>query len=132
MHGVDQAASHAQPEAARYTWSWRAFNEPAYAALAVQPNVQVVLYEALCAEPEALGRRILTFAGLGWNPQSADFLARSSAHQGSAGYYAVFRNAVAAAEKWRTTMSPADQAAVRGVVAGSPLARLWPDLMTPE
>ena len=45
------------------------------------------------------------------------------------GYYAIFRDAVAAAEAWRKTMSPADQEAVRSVVAASPLARFWPDLV---
>ena len=128
--GVDGPAFQVLAEAAKYAWSWRAFNEPAYAALAVQPNVQVVLYEALCARPEALSRRILTFAGLDWNRQTMDFVARSTMHQGPAGYYAIFRDAVAAAESWRKTMSLADQQAVRSVVGGSPLARFWPDLLS--
>ena len=131
-HGIADPAFQALPDAAKYAWSWRAFNEPTYAALAAQPNVQVVLYEALCAQPEALARRILTFAGLDWNPQSADFVARSTVHQGPAGYYAIFRSAVAAAENWRRTMSRADQRAVRSVASASPLARFWPDLMTSE
>jgi hypothetical protein len=127
--GVDDAAFQALPDAAKYAWSWRAFNEPAYAALAAQPNVHVVLYEALCAKPETLARRILTFAGLDWNHQTADFVTSSTMHQGQAGYYAIFRDAIAAAESWRLTMSPDDQLAVRSVVAASPLVRFWPDLM---
>ena len=130
-HGVDGPAFQALPDAAKYAWSWRAFNEPAYAALATQSNVHVVLYESLCARPEAFARRILAFAGLDWNRQTADFVARSAAHQGEAGYYTVFRNAVAAAEAWRRTMPQADQAATRRVVAASPLARFWPDLVDP-
>lgn len=55
-------------------------------------------------------------------------MSSSTVHEGKAGYYAVFRNAVAAAEAWRTTMSQADQQVVRSVVAASPLARFWPDL----
>ena len=129
MHGVDGPAFQALPDAAKYAWSWRAFNEPAYAVLAAQPNVHVVLYEALCAQPEAFARRILAFTGLDWNRQTADFVAHSTAHQGDAGYYAVFRDAVAAAEAWRHTMPQADQAATRLVVAASPLARFWPDLV---
>jgi hypothetical protein len=127
--GVTEAAFQALPDATKYAWSWRAFNEPAYAALAPQPNVHVVLYEALCAEPEALARRILDFAGLDWTTQTEDFVARSTAHQGDAGYYAIYRNAIAAAEAWRTTMPPPDQDAVRSVVTASPLARLWPNLI---
>ncbi len=128
--GVDDAAFHALPDAAKYAWSWRAFNEPAYAALAAQPNVHVVLYEALCAKPEALARRVFSFAGLDWNRQTADFVARSTLHQGKAGYYAVFRDAIAAADSWRRTMSANDQQAVRAVVAASPLVRFWPDLVS--
>jgi hypothetical protein len=130
-HGVDDPTFQALSNAAKYAWSWRAFNEPAYAALAVQPNVHVVLYEALCAEPEAVSRRILRFTNLGWNPQTQEFVARSTMHQGSAGYYSVVRDAAAAAESWRQKMSRRDQEAVRSVVAGSPLSRFWPDLMMP-
>jgi hypothetical protein len=46
------------------------------------------------------------------------------------GYYSVFRHAVAAAEAWRTSMTSADQGAVRSVASASPLARFWPDLVT--
>ena len=127
-HGVDNQTFQALPDAAKYAWSWRAFNEPAYAALAPQSKVHVVLYEALCASPEALSRRILSFAGLDWTRQTEDFIARSTVHAGKTGYYGIFRDAVAAAEAWRRTMSEADQLAVRSVVAASPLARFWPDL----
>jgi len=129
-HGVHQQAFQTLPDAAKYAWSWRAFNEPAYAALAAQPNVHVVLYEALCARPEGQARRILAFAGLDWNAQTEDFVARSTVHQGKAGYYAIYRDAVAAADSWQKTMSPADQQAVRSVVTASPLARFWPDLVS--
>jgi hypothetical protein len=124
--GVNEATYRALPDAAKYAWGWRAFNETAYATLTGLPNVRIVLYEALCAHPGALSRRILAFAGLDWNRQTEDFVARSTVRRGS--YYATFRNAAVAAEAWRTKMLPADQDAVRGVVAASPLARFWPDL----
>ncbi len=129
--GIDEPAFQALLDAAKYAWSWRAFNEPAYASLATRPNVTVVVYEDLRVEPQASARRIMDFAGLSWNRQSEDFIARSTAHRGEAGYYAIFRDAVAAAQNWRKTMPQADQAAVRSVVALSPLARLWPDLTNP-
>jgi hypothetical protein len=129
-HGITEAAFQALPEAGKYAWGWRAFNEPAYAALAVQPNVHIVLYEALCARPEVLSRRILAFAGLDWNRQTGDFVARSTAHRGEASYYAIFRNTAGAADAWRTRMAPAARDAVRLAVAASPLARFWPDLMS--
>ena len=127
--GTTGPAFQSLPEAAKYAWAWRAFNEPTYAALAAQPNVHVVLYEALCSEPGTLSRRILKFAGLDWNRQTEDFVTRSAAGQASGGYYAVFRDAVAAAEAWRTSTTQADQDAVRSVLSASPLARFWPDLL---
>ncbi len=128
--GVTEAAFQALPDAAKYAWSWRAFNEPAYAALASRPNVHVVLYEALCAQPETLARGVLRFAGLDWRPGVADFISRSTTRRWETGYYAVFRDAVAAADRWRTRMSAEDQQAVRTVVCKSALAALWPDLQT--
>jgi LPS sulfotransferase NodH len=128
-HGIAVAEFHTLPDAAKYAWSWRAFNEPTYVALAPQRNVHVVLYEALCADPEALARRILKFAGLDWNRQTADFVRRSTARQGEAGYYAIFRNAVATAETWRSAMPLIDQEAVLSVASASPLARFWPELL---
>lgn len=127
--GITEASFQALPDAAKYAWSWRAFNEPTYAALADQPNVHLVLYEALCADPEALAQRILAFAGLGWTNQTRDFVRRSSAYEGRHGYYGLFRNALTAAEAWRNSMTQADQAAVRSVATASPLARFWPDLL---
>lgn len=126
--GLDATAFHALPDAAKFAWNWRASTETAAAALHGLPNAQVVLYEALCTQPVDLARRILGFTGLGWPPATQDFLTRSSTHRGAAGYYAVYRDAAAAAEAWRTRMEPADIAAVRAVMRGSPLASLWPDL----
>lgn len=128
--GVTEPEFQSLTDAAKYAWSWRAFNEPAYAELAAQPNVHVVLYEALCADSDTLARRILRFAALDWNRQTEDFIARSSSHEGVAGYYTIYRNAVAAAEAWRTAMPSEHQAAVRSVLRSSPLARFWPDLMS--
>ena len=126
--GVSEAAFRRLPDAAKYAWSWRAQNEPAYAALSGLQNVHVLAYEDLCADTDTQVQRLLAFCGLDWTAQTQDFVARSSARDGSAGYYGVFRNAVAAAGKWRDTMAQADQDAVHAVVAGSPLARFWPDL----
>jgi Sulfotransferase family len=127
-HGVDASAFQDLTDAAKYAWGWRAFNEPAYAALGVRMNVYVVLYEALCASPETLARRIMAFAGLDWSRQTAEFVARSTTHRGAVGYYTILRDTAAVADSWRKTMASADQEAVRSVVAVSPLARFWPDL----
>jgi hypothetical protein len=130
--GVTEAAFQGLPDAAKYAWSWRHFNETAYADLASLPNVHILPYEALCADPVTVAQAVMTFSGLGWCAETADFLRRSTSHSGEAGYYAVYRNAVGAAEAWRRRMDKADIEAVRRVAAGSPLARFWPDLVEPS
>jgi hypothetical protein len=127
-HGVDEPAFQRLPDAAKYAWSWRAFNETAWAAVSGRSNALVVVYEALCAWPAAEAQTILAFAGLAWHGQTEAFLARSTSHDGAAGYYAVVRNSITAAERWRTAMTSEDQDAVRAVVRGSPLIEYWPDM----
>ncbi len=130
-HGVTDAAFQALPDAAKYAWSWRAFNETAFAALDGLPNALVVIYETLCARPLLESRTLLAFAGLGWTPQTEAFLARSTSHTGPIGYYAVLRVSSEAAQAWRTRMPAADQEAVRAVVADSPLLHFWPEPASP-
>jgi LPS sulfotransferase NodH len=126
-HGVTEAAFAALTDAGKYAWAWRAFNETAHAAIAGLPNALIVPYEALCQDPPGFSRKILAFVGLDWNRQTQDFVSASSTHAGSAGYYAVYRNAAAAADAWQTTMPTADKDAVLAVVAGSPLIGFWAD-----
>jgi hypothetical protein len=127
-HGVAEPAFQRLPDAAKYAWSWRAFNETAHGSIAGQCNARVVVYEDLCANPAAEARAILEFAGLPWHSQTGTFLARSTSYDGAAGYYAVVRNSIAAADRWRTSMTREDQDAVRAVTRDSPLARYWADL----
>lgn len=126
--GITEPGFQALPDAAKYAWSWRAFNEPLYAALADRPNARVLVYETLCEQPVQLARQILSFCGLDWDRQTADFIGRSSTRAGKSGYYSINRDAIAAADRWRSSMPQADADAVRAVVADSPLASLWPDI----
>ena len=128
LHGMDASAFQRQRDAAKYAWSWRAFNETAHDAVIDLSNARIVIYEDLCANPADQARAILEFAGLSCHGQTETFLARSTLYKGKAGYYAVVRNSVAAADRWRTSMTREDQDAVISVVRDSPLARYWPDM----
>jgi hypothetical protein len=127
-HGVDGPAFQNQSDAAKYAWSWREFNEAALNSIVGQSNARVLVYEDLCANPTNEAREILAFVGLPWDRQTETFLRRSTNHAGAAGYYAVARDSIAAAQQWRTAMTPEDQAAIRAVLRCSPLLRFWPDL----
>jgi hypothetical protein len=126
--GVCSDAFNALPDAAKFAWNWRAFNEPAIEALGELPNAKIVVYEDLCRRPEAVARDLFAFAGLGWHDRTTEFLGTSTHHDRPAGYYDVFRSTEIVADRWRQTMSQQDQDAVRTVLSASPLARCWPDL----
>lgn len=118
-----------QSEAAKIAWIWVYFNETIIEMMASLPNIKLVIYEQLCEAPETVSRDLFKFVGLDWSDQTSDFIHRST-NQDQAGYYTVSRNSLQAAERWRTTMRPADQAAVKAVVALSSLKAYWPDLHT--
>jgi LPS sulfotransferase NodH len=129
-HGTNRSAFRALPDAAKYAWAWRAFNEIALEGLESIPNVKLVIYEDLCVQPETVVRDIFSFAGLTWDAQTAKFLAASTNRQ-EADYFSVFRNSAAMIGRWRTRMAPDAQAQVRSVMHGSHLVRYWPDLAEP-
>jgi hypothetical protein len=66
------------PDAAKFVWSWRAFNEPAVDGISSLANARIVIYEDLCREPEACARDLFAFSGLDWNKQTAAFINRST------------------------------------------------------
>jgi LPS sulfotransferase NodH len=130
LHGIDLPTFRALPDAAKYAWAWRAFNEAALEGLESLPNAKLVIYENLCVQSETVVRDVFSFAGLTWNAQTAKFLAAST-NQQKAGYFSVFRNSAAMIDRWRIRMAPDAQAQVRSVVRESPLVRYWPDLTEP-
>jgi hypothetical protein len=126
--GVVPDTFAALPDAAKLAWAWRAFNEPAVDGLRTLPNTKIVIYEDLCSDTEATARDLFTFACLDWNSQTASFIGQSTSAKRGFGYFDVFRTTSEVVDQWRRIMTPADQEAVRAVVADSPLARSWPDL----
>ena len=129
--GVDDPAFQALPEAAKHAWDWVRFNETGLRSLQGVPNARIVIYEELCAQPAAVVRDLLAFCGLEWTEQTGSFIEQSTGDANSTGYYAVFRDSIAAAERWRTGMTADDRDAVRAVVRRSALAQFWPDLTPP-
>jgi hypothetical protein len=131
-HGVDQATFGALSDAAKLAWTWRAFNEPAVEGLRDLPNARIVIYEDLCRRPKGASRELFAFAGLGWAPSTEAFLTSSTQLDRPTDYFDVFRDTEVVADRWRQTMSQADQEAVRRVLCSSVLAGWWPDLMARE
>ena len=127
-HGVHREAFASLPAAAKHAWMWLYFNVPLTQSLANRLNARIVLYEALCRDPISVSRDLFDFTGLSWQPQTQRFLETSTNHTGASGYFEVFRTSSAAAERWRHTLSPDDQQAVREAVRRFPIAAHWPDI----
>ena len=128
-HGVPPAAFKDLSDAAKFAWSWRAFNEPVVDSLSMLPNAKVVIYEELCLRPQQVAEDLFAFAGLSWNAQTLAFINDSTSQQNDSGYFDVFRRTPVVVDQWRQKLSPSDQEAIRAVVQGSPLVRYWPDLL---
>ena len=109
-------------------WHWATINELVLEAMSGRENARFVLYEDLCADPAGQVRGLFSFTGLDWNRQTEDFIRRSTSYGGAERYFGVFRNAVAAANRWRTELSESDQRRVLGVVTQTSLGRLWADI----
>lgn len=109
-------------------WHWATTNELVLDAISGHGNARFVLYEDLCADPIERARDLFSFTGLDWNPQTEDFIRRSTSFGGTERYFSVLRNAVASANRWRTELSEQDQHVIMDVVAQTSLGRLWADV----
>ena len=110
----------------RLAWRWLLVNEKAVAETRHLANCQVLVYESLCAAPDDVGRQLLESCGLPWDPQCAAFLGNSTS-QADDSYYAVFKDPLKAANRWRDELDAEVVARVRAVVAGTEVGRLYFD-----
>ena len=91
----------------RLAWRWALVNEKALTDTSGLFNVKVIRYEDLCADPIGVSRELITFAGLTWQQQTAQFVS-SSVEQERASYYAVYKHPLRAAMKWKDELTAAE------------------------
>ena len=75
--GLSEASFRTMSDLERDAWSWVLWNEIAAEATEGLTNVITILYEDVCSSPIDQSRRIFSFAGLDWHPQSEAFVTRS-------------------------------------------------------
>ena len=126
--GIDAAGFAALPAAAKCAWAWVAFNEAAEAALCGLPNVMLLRFADLCADPLDTARRVLHFTGLDWHKQTERFIAAGLRHRGAGRYYGIRQETPVIPDRWRSEMPEADQRAVIEAARLSPVGRHWPDV----
>ncbi|MGE0383610.1 MAG: sulfotransferase [Gammaproteobacteria bacterium] len=113
--GLDLDALMALPALDRQAWRWVLANEKAMEEIDGRADCMVVRYEDVCADPASLAQRMLGFAGLAVGAQTRAFLEYSTSGE-DAGYYAVKKDPLAAANKWRERMPAADVERVLAIV----------------
>lgn len=129
--GLQRKELESMPLAGQLAWQWVSLNEMALAALEGHENTHVAVYEDLCANSVPYAQGLFAFSDLDWNPQTEDFIRRSTSYSGTERYYSVFRNAVTSVSKWRTELPEEDQRTILDVVRGSRFAAYWPDIAAP-
>lgn len=108
----------------RAAWRWVLINEKAMEEALNNPRCMVVRYEDVCAQPEAHVRQLFKFSGLAWNVQTQDFVTSSTAtHQNA--YYAVFKDSLRMANRWREVLDKGRVQRIMAVVEDSLPGRLY-------
>jgi len=115
-YGLGRQHFETMPLVERLAWHWALNLEKALDDLAGEPNVRTVCYETLCARPQIVAERLFAFAGLAMGRQTLGFLRRSANARFGGSYFSVFKNAARSANRWRTDLSAAEQAAIRSIV----------------
>ena len=110
-------------------YRWSVLNDFVGPGRADLPNVTVVSYEDLCADPLAAFQALFEAVGLSWDRACASFLEASlSADQDADSYHGLIRSPSVAANRWRTKMAPGDIETVKRICRVSGAAALFPDL----
>lgn len=115
--GIQELQSMTAEE--RLAWRWLIFNEAGIDAVEASGRGGVFSYDALCADAERLGGKMLRAAGLELSPQVDEFVRASTGGSGRSSYYSVYRNAGEAAERWRQVLSVEQADRIMTVVKNS-------------
>lgn len=108
----------------RLAWIWVLVQEKILADVAGSARVMTVRYEDVCADPLGMTRRMFEFVGLDRQPQTEAFI-QASTHGADRGYYSLFKNPQASAERWRSELAPQVVERIQQILGGSTLHRFY-------
>lgn len=124
-YGITLEALEAMPPVERMAWRWVLLNEKAMEDCAGLTNCHPVRYEDLCAHPLEGFRELFRYAGLAWNAQTERFIGASTSSEDDA-YYAIYKNPIESAMKWRKQLSSEEIRQILAVVAQTKVGRFYP------
>ncbi len=97
---------------------WRLYNEVAYELCKGMENYHLVRYEDVCRNPLDMTKELLSFCGMSCGEQTEKFVTKSTIQQNDA-YYAVYKNPLKAAYRWREKLNDADIEKIQTILNGS-------------
>jgi len=104
----------------RMAWWWVLFNEKMIRDTQDCDNCLLVNYDEMCADPNAAVERMYRHAGIELSDEVAGFLERSTTASAESGeYFGLFRNPLAAANRWRQELSTEQVARIRTITNDS-------------
>jgi hypothetical protein len=112
----------------QFAWNWAILNEKAIRDLTGVKTARVLYYQDLGMDPIGQSRALFDFVGLDWDPQTEDFLRRSTMHRGRDRYYKVFRNTTETVSRWRTELSLEEQRRISSIARQTSLASYCPEI----
>ena len=111
-------------------WHWALLNQKALNDLGSldSKRVMVLRYEDACSEPMLRAKDLLAFAGLAWSKQTAAYVEKSTSGGDNEEFYGTNRNPEIAAGKWRSSLTPAEQAQILEIAAGVPAGQMFVEM----
>jgi hypothetical protein len=122
----------------RLAWKWVLLYEKVIEDTEGIDGVSFVRYEDVCLDTKRSTRTMFEFCGLPWNPQTEEFIERSTklreaggwnlmrALESRPGYFSIFKDPVHSATKWRSQLSLEEIDSVYRVLGSSDLLPLYP------
>jgi hypothetical protein len=116
------ATSDADDVVKRLAWEWLLANCEAHTSISKMGGA-IISYEDLTNNPELQMRSLFSKLGLDWSDSTTEFLASSSAGEGS--YYSLARDPVVAANKWKSQMNEEQVQRVQDIVCLDPIGQRY-------
>lgn len=107
-------------------YQWSVENDLAIRAAKRLPNLRVFIYEDICADPRGVFQDMFDWVELPWHPECDAFIDQSLAANSDAdGYHDLVRDPLAAAHRWKQTLTRDEQSKIMDIVSCSAAAQKY-------
>lgn len=108
----------------RLAWRWVLFNEKALDDTENMPEVIRLRYEELCESPVKKVKELFNLTGLAWNPQTEEFLNKST-EINKKSYYSVYKKPLESSNKWKGSMGEKEIEEIISIIKKTKIGKLY-------